>query len=530
MQRHPGRQSSSQTPYLVGTLAPKPEGVEQLVVDRLYDLTNAGDPSPEPLGPGLLGVALGWMDDLGSVAFQPTSMVLFSLEAFVCDVGPREGRARAFESRVGVSPQREEGLGQWLIGGRGRAETENRYYPGGLYSDQKREALVPPYSVGPTDVGLPGEPAVTPALAVSDGHRRAIQGLVRALSGVREEAHQMQHESLDELRAGAHKAVELGTLGQGREGVCEAARGVAIEVPLAVETAPTREDGEGDDLAFGEGRIGTGTPSWWSGLAKVVDHNVECGEEGVHIDHDRLDSGLSPATVQKIHAVLHKALDQAASWSLVPRNPTESVKAPRPAPEEIRPLNREQAKALLEMARRERFEALYVLAVTTGLRQGELLGLKWEDVDLENSLIRVRRTLIRNRGRLLLGEPKTKRSRRTVRLTEAASQALKEHLARQIEQMERLGDLYEDQGLIFATQRGTLVNPTNLRKRSFAPILEKAGLLPIRFHDLRHTCATLLLSRNVNPKIVSEMLGHATIAITLDTYSHVLPTMPESAA
>ena len=104
-----------------------------------------------------------------------------------------------------------------------------------------------------------------------------------------------------------------------------------------------------------------------------------------------------------------------------------------------------------------------------------------------------------------------------MRLTEAAVQALKEHLARQIEQMERLGDLYEDQGLIFATQRGTLVNPTNLGKRSFAPILEKAGLLPIRFHDLRHTCATLLLSRNVNPKIVSEMLGHATIAITLDT-------------
>ena len=244
---------------------------------------------------------------------------------------------------------------------------------------------------------------------------------------------------------------------------------------------------------------------------------------------DRLDSGLSPATVQKIHAVLHKALDQATSWSLVPRNPTESVKAPRPAPEEIRPLNREQAKALLETARGERFEALYVLAVTAGLRQGELLGLKWEDVDLENSLIRVRRTLIRNRGRLLLGEPKTKRSRRTVRLTEAAVQALKEHLARQIDQMERLGDLYEDQGLIFTTQRGTLVNPTNLRKRSFAPLLEKAGLLPIRFHDLRHTCATLLLSRNVNPKIVSEMLGHATIAITLDTYSHVLPTMQDSA-
>jgi integrase len=96
--------------------------------------------------------------------------------------------------------------------------------------------------------------------------------------------------------------------------------------------------------------------------------------------------------------------------------------------------------------------------------------------------------------------------------------------------MEHLGDLYENQGLVFATQRGTLVNPSNLRKRSFAPLLEKAGLPSVRFHDLRHTCATLLLSKNVNPKIVSEMLGHATVAITLDTYSHVLPTMQDSAA
>jgi len=116
-----------------------------------------------------------------------------------------------------------------------------------------------------------------------------------------------------------------------------------------------------------------------------------------------------------------------------------------------------------------------------------------------------------------------------VRLTETATKALKEHLARQLEQMECLGDLYEDQGLVFATQRRTLVNPSNLRKRSFTPLLEQTGLPTIRFHDLRHTCATLLLSRNVNPKIVSEMLGHATIAITLDTYSHVLPNMQDGA-
>src|SRR5215213_12027554 len=178
MQRHPRCQSSSQSPHLVRPLLPQAEGVEQLVVDRLYDLTNAGDPPPEPLGPGLLGVALGRMDNLGSVAFQPTPMVLFSLEAFVCDVGSREGRARAFEPWVGVSPHREEGLGQWLIGGGGTPETETRYCPGGLYSGKQGEAFVPPYTVGPTDVGLPGEPAVTPALGVPDGHRRTIECLV----------------------------------------------------------------------------------------------------------------------------------------------------------------------------------------------------------------------------------------------------------------------------------------------------------------------------------------------------------------
>jgi integrase len=131
---------------------------------------------------------------------------------------------------------------------------------------------------------------------------------------------------------------------------------------------------------------------------------------------------------------------------------------------------------------------------------------------------------------LVLGEPKTKRSRRTVQLTQAAVEALNGHFARQMVQRNILGELYEHQGLVFATQRGTLVNPTNLRKRSFEPLLEKAGLPAIRFHDLRHTCATLLLSRNVNPKIVSEMLGHASVAITLDTYSHVLPNMQKSAA
>jgi integrase len=214
------------------------------------------------------------------------------------------------------------------------------------------------------------------------------------------------------------------------------------------------------------------------------------------------------------------------------RNPADAVKAPSPATEEMRPLSADEARRLLDTAKGDRLEALYVLAVTTGMRRGALLGLKWSDVDLENASVSIRRTLTRtdNGKRLALGEPKTKKSRRTVRLTPRAVEALRRHLTRQMEDMERLGDLYEDQGLAFTTGTGGPINPSNLRQRSLAPLLKKAGLPHIRFHDLRHTCATLLLSKNTHPKFVQELLGHATIAITLDTYSHVLPGMGDQTA
>ena len=174
-------------------------------------------------------------------------------------------------------------------------------------------------------------------------------------------------------------------------------------------------------------------------------------------------------------------------------------------------------------------EALHVLAVSTGLRQGELLALRWEDVDLEAAVLRVSRTLTRNGGKVSVGPPKTKNSRRTVGLTDGAVEALGEHLTQQLEEMESVGSLYRPGGLVFANEVGGIVNLSNLRNRSLKALLKRAGLPAIRFHDLRHTCATLLFSRNVNPKIVSEMLGHASIAITLDTYSHVLPNMQQSA-
>lgn len=243
--------------------------------------------------------------------------------------------------------------------------------------------------------------------------------------------------------------------------------------------------------------------------------------------------GLAPATVHKMHVVLHKALDQAVADGLIPRNVTDALKIPRIDREEINPLTAEEANRLIEAAcdADERLQALYVLAVHTGLRQGELLALKWDDLDLQGGTLRVRRTLTQAGGKYSMSEPKTKKSRRTVRLTPGAVAALQGHLERQMGEMDRLGSLYKPGGLVFANETGGIINPSNLRNRSFKRVLQRAGLPDdTRFHDLRHTCATLLLSSNVNPKVVSEMLGHANIAITLDTYSHVLPDMQEKAA
>jgi len=144
--------------------------------------------------------------------------------------------------------------------------------------------------------------------------------------------------------------------------------------------------------------------------------------------------------------------------------------------------------------------------------------------------LQVRRTLTSAKGGPVLSAPKTKGSRRTERLSQTGLQALRSHLTRQLEEIDRVGSLWRENGLIFASEVGEPLDRRDLTTRRFKPLLKRAGLPQIRFHDLRHTCATLLLSKNVNPQTVSEMLGHATIAITLDTYSHVLPTMQESAA
>jgi integrase len=236
-----------------------------------------------------------------------------------------------------------------------------------------------------------------------------------------------------------------------------------------------------------------------------------------------LDRGLSPRTVQYTHAVLRQALKQAVRWGLVPRNVCEDVKRPRLRREEIRPLDREQTRRLLKAAEGERFEALYVLAVHAGMRPGELLGLKWEDVDLDATAgsLRVNRALSDGK----LAATKTKRSRRRIDLSAGSVAALKAHRKRQLEErMQKVG-LWQDHGLVFPSTIGTPLSHRNV-VRSFKALLKRAGLpVDTRLYDLRHTCATLLLDANVHPKYVQELLGHASISQTLDTYSHVLKGM-----
>jgi integrase len=234
--------------------------------------------------------------------------------------------------------------------------------------------------------------------------------------------------------------------------------------------------------------------------------------------------GCSARVRQLTHAVLRRALKQAIRWSLLMWNPCDAVQPPRVPHVEMVVLQPQEVTILLEAAKSERLEALFVLAVTTGMRLGELLGLQWHNVDLQRGAIQVRHTLVDVVGILELAEPKTQKSRRSIHLPEMAIKALSEHREAMI--AEGLGDL----PWVFCTPNGNPIRRSHFNAYTFKPFLARAGLPDIRFHDLRHTSATLLLSAGVHPKVVQERLGHAQIGVTLDTYSHVLPGMQREAA
>jgi integrase len=241
----------------------------------------------------------------------------------------------------------------------------------------------------------------------------------------------------------------------------------------------------------------------------------------------KLASGLSQSTVHHIHGMLHRALKDALLMGLVQRNICEMVRSPRRSTREMIALSEEQAKRILEVVKDDRYETLYLLALTTAMREGELLGLRWQDVDLEKATVQVRMNVQEADGRFIIAETKTAYSRRNISLTRAAVEALRRHRARQNEERLLMGAAWNTRlDLVFPNAWGGILIPDNFVKRSFKRVVKQAGLSPeTRFHDLRHTAATLLLAGGVHPKVVSEMLGHADISITLRIYAHVTPNM-----
>lgn len=242
--------------------------------------------------------------------------------------------------------------------------------------------------------------------------------------------------------------------------------------------------------------------------------------------------GLSSRTIRYSHTVLRNAMSQAVRWRLLAHNPATDVDLPKQRREEMRPLSPTEARRFLEAAAEDSLGILFELLLTTGLRPGEALGLTWPDVDLEAGRLHVQRSLSKDAkgGDWRLQPPKTPRARRTVPLLPSTVQALRRHRRHQAEERLKAGTAWRDSDLVFTGRNGAPLEYRNLVKRHFKRVLEKAGLPNnIRLYDLRHTCATLLLAAGENPKIVSERLGHASIAMTLDVYSHVLPDMQESA-
>ena len=245
-------------------------------------------------------------------------------------------------------------------------------------------------------------------------------------------------------------------------------------------------------------------------------------------DNNKPKPGLSAKTIGYHRSLIVMALGQAERWGLVARNVAMLVDRPKALKYEIQPITLEQARQFLEVIKGNRLEALFTVALSLGLRRGEALGLRWQDIDFEKRTLRVYQSLARINKKLVLSEPKTKSSRRILDLPTTLAVRLKEHRTRQLEDRMAAGSSWVETGLVFTSGIGTPVDPRHV-KRHLDPLLTKAGLPHFRVHDLRHFCASLLLAQGVPLKVVSDILGHTQISITADLYTHVLPGVRKEA-
>lgn len=241
-------------------------------------------------------------------------------------------------------------------------------------------------------------------------------------------------------------------------------------------------------------------------------------------------AGAAPQTVRNVHAVLRRALGQGVRWGMVGRNVATLVEVPQSRAYDVRALTVEDARAVLDAVRGDRLEPLVTVALATGVRQGEALALRWQDVDLDAAQLTVRHTLHRSGGAVVLAEPKTRRSRRAVTLPAFAVTALRRQRD-WFQSQDRLlaAEAWQDGGYVFTTRIGTPMHSGDVT-RGLQRLLAAAELPRMRFHDLRHGAATLLLAQGVHPRVVMETLGHSTIAVTMNVYSHVVPALQRDAA
>ena len=257
--------------------------------------------------------------------------------------------------------------------------------------------------------------------------------------------------------------------------------------------------------------------------------------------------GYSPKTVRHVHNVISSAMEKAIDWEKLPTNPCKRIKLPKLRRGEMKYFTQDEAIQFLEAAMGDRFYALFLLAITTGMRPEEYLALRWSDIDFKRRVLYVRRVLISVRGGgFVFDKPKTANSERQIEFRETALNALKAHKMAQLKEIHDSKGMYHDNELVFASIAGTPVQHRNLDRRHFKKIIESANtkiiernekllnklpLLPvIRLYDLRHTASTLMLQAGVNIKAISGQLGHASSVLTLDTYSHITPSMQEDGA